>query len=112
MKNSLKRFCAAKLIQVQYTSMLKQITLALKIWNIYYRVQILKPLKVKCWKKKAGSKANLSLQKLVLAKLAKKTEENKIGSREGETHKHKGTHSVIFSKWDFHQNLYTNWKLH
>lgn len=31
MKNSLKRFCAAKLIQVQYTSMLKQITLALKI---------------------------------------------------------------------------------
>lgn len=47
MKNLLKKFCATKLIQVQYTSLLKQITPALKTWDIYSWVQILKPLKLK-----------------------------------------------------------------
>lgn len=45
MKNSWQMFCATKLIQVQYTISLKQIILALKTWDIYSWVQILKPLK-------------------------------------------------------------------
>lgn len=45
MKNSWQIFCATKLMQVQYTISLKQITLALKTWDIYSWVQILKPLK-------------------------------------------------------------------
>lgn len=43
-------FCATKLIQVQYTSLLKQIALALKTCDIYSQVQILKPFKIKCLK--------------------------------------------------------------
>lgn len=48
MKNSLKKFCGTKLIQVQFTSLLKQITLSLKTQDIYSWVQIFKPLEIKC----------------------------------------------------------------